>query len=112
LPELSFETPNGSQKVDKVPLPSKKGVELPFPANVLTFQPKLQLGSAVNPEVVHKEGTEQGVAAAGVPPGQKYPGLQKVAFAKEVDPAIHPYPGEAVQGPEQVKEVKPVEAPK
>ena len=88
-----------------------KRVELPFPASVLTFQPISQLGSAVRPEEVHNERTVQGIAAAGVPPVQKNPGLHKVAFAKEVDPAIHPYPGAAVQGPEQVKEVKPVEAP-
>ena len=96
---------------DVVPTPSKNGVALPFPAKVLTFQPISQAGSAVNPAVVHNEGTVQGIAAAGEPPVQKYPGLHKVAFAKEVDPAIHPYPGEAVHGPEQVKDVKPVEAP-
>ena len=85
---------------------------LPFPATVLEFHPMSQLGSAVKPEEVHKKGTVQGIAAAGVPPVQKNPGLHRVAFVKEVDPAIHPYPGAAVQGPEQVKEVKPVEAPK
>ena len=111
FPLKSLETPSGREKVAVVPTPLKKGVLLPLPANVLTFHPMLQLGSAVRPEEVHKEGTVQGIAAAGVPPVQKKPGLHRVAFIKEVDPAIHPYPGAPVQGPEQVKEVKPVEAP-
>ncbi len=101
FPNESLETAAGKEK----------GIWLPLPANVLTFQPQLHVGSAVKPEVVHNEGTVQGIAAAGVPPGQKYPGLHKVAFAKDVDPAIHPNPGAAVQGPEQLKEDKPGEAP-
>ena len=97
--------------MDTVLTPSLKGKFVPFPEKVPTDHPKLHGGSIVIPTPVHSEGTVQGTAAAGVPPVQKKPVGHRVAFANDVDPCRHPYPGEAVQGPEQVDEVKPVEAP-
>ena len=54
---------------------------------------------------------EQGVTKAGVPPGQKAPTGQAVPAAL-VEPAAHPNPGVAVQGPEQAGLARPEVLPK
>ena len=82
---------------------------LPFPARVVTFQK--HGGSALSPTAAQFEGAMQGMAGAGVPPGQKCPTAHCVAFAGDTDPAAHPLPGEALQGPVQVPFDSPVEAP-
>ena len=87
-----------------IPWPFVKVVP-PFPARVVTFH--TQGGSALSPTPAQFEGVMQGMAGAGVPPGQKYPTLHRVAFAGDTDPAAHPLPGTALQGPLQVE----VEAP-
>ena len=81
------------------------GVLLPLPARVVTFH--TQGGSALSPTPAQFAGVMQGMAGAGVPPGQKYPTAHCVAFAGETDPAAHPLPGTALQGLVQVE----VEAP-
>ncbi len=53
----------------------------------------------------------QGMAGAGVPPGQKYPTAHCVALAGDTDPAAHPLPGAALQAPEQVALVRLTAAP-
>ena len=82
---------------------------LPFPARVVTFH--TQRGSALSPTPAQFAGVMQGMAGAGVPPGQKYPTLHKVAFAGEMDPAAHPLPGAALQAPVQLPLESPVDAP-
>ena len=96
-------------KVAAVPRPSAKGVVLPFPARVVTFH--TQGGSALSPTPAQFAGVKQGVAGAGVPPGQKYPTLHRVAFAGDTDPAAHPLPGAALQAPVQLPLDSPAEAP-
>ena len=59
----------------------------------------MQGGSALSPATAQFAGTRQGMAAAGEPPGQKYPTGQSVALAGDTDPAAHPLPGRAVQAP-------------
>ena len=56
-------------------------------------------------------GVMQGVAGAGVPPGQKSPTLHRVAFEGDTDPAAHPLPGAALQAPVQLPLESPAEAP-
>ena len=92
-----------------VPWPFKKGAALPLPARVVTFH--TQGGSALSPTPAQFAGVWQGMAGAGVPPGQKYPTAHCVAFAGEMDPAAHPLPGAALQGPVQVPLESPAEAP-
>ena len=82
---------------------------LPFPAKVVTFH--THGGSALSPATTQFAGVRQGVAGAGVPPGQKYPTVHFVAFAGDTDPAAHPLPGAALQGPVQVPFESPAEAP-
>ena len=81
----------------------------PFPARVVTFH--TQGGSALSPTPAQFAGVRQGVAGAGVPPGQKDPTLHRVAFAGETDPAAHPLPGAALQAPEHVALVRFTAAP-
>ena len=95
-------------KVAAVPRPLAK-VVLPFPARVITFQ--TQGGSALSPTPAQFAGVMQGMAGAGVPPGQKYPTAHCVTFAREMDPAAHPLPGAAVQAPVQLPLESPAEAP-
>ncbi len=104
-PEASAATPFGYWKVAAVPWPLAKGVVLPFPARVVTFH--TQGGSALSPTPAQLAGVMQGIAGAGVPPGQKYPTVHCVALVGETDPATHPLPGAALQRPVQVE----VEAP-
>ena len=59
----------------------------------------MQGGSALSPATAQFAGTMQDVAGAGEPPGQKDPTAQRVALAKDTDPAAHPLPGGAVQAP-------------
>ena len=108
-PEASAATPEGLEKVAAAPWPLAKGVVLPFPARVVTFH--TQGGSALSPTTAQLAGVMQGMAGAGVPPGQKYPTLHRVAFAEETDPAAHPLPGAALQAPVQLPLVSPAEAP-
>ena len=96
-------------KVAAAPTPLAKGLQLPLPARVVTFH--TQGGSALSPTPAQFAGVMQGVAGAGMPPGQKYPALHCVAFAGETDPAAHPLPGAALQGPEQVALVRLSAAP-
>ena len=91
-------------KVAAVPWPFAKVVP-PFPAKVVTFQK--QGGSSLIPAAPQFAGVKQGMAGAGVPPGQKLPGAHCKALAGEVEPVGQPLPGRAVQGPVQVG----VEAP-
>ena len=85
------------------------GQELPLPARVEAFH--THCGSALRPVVLHSEGTAQGVAGAGVPPGQKWPTGHTTGVAL-VEPARHPKPGAALQVPLQVALVRFTEAPK
>ena len=82
---------------------------LPLPASVLTFH--TQGGSAASPGAAQFTGVRQGVAGAGLPPGQKYPGAHSVALAGEVEPAAHPYPGGALQAPLQLALSSPAPTP-
>jgi hypothetical protein len=107
-PEASTATPVGLLKVAAVPWPLAKVVP-PFPARVVAFH--TQGGSALSPTPAQFAGIRQGVAGAGVPPGQKYPTAHCVAFAGDTDPAAHPLPGAALQAPEQVPLESPAEAP-
>ena len=95
-------------KAAAVPWPLAKDA-LPLPAKVVTFQ--MHGGSALSPAVAQFAGVKQGVAGAGVPPGQKNPTLHSVAFAGETDPAAHPLPGAALQAPVQLPLESPAEAP-
>ena len=61
-------------KVAAAPTPLAKGLQLPLPARVVTFH--TQGGSALIPTPAQFTGVMQGMAGAGVPPGQKYPALQ------------------------------------
>ena len=98
-------------KVTEVPWPFAKGVSLPLPARVVTFHK--QGGSALSPTPAQFAGVMQGMAGAGVPPGQKYPTAHCGAFEGEmmIDPAAHPLPGKALQAPEQVALVRFTAAP-
>jgi len=107
-PEASAATPAGLLKEATAPWPSAKDA-LPLPARVVTFH--TQGGSALSPTVAQFAGVRQGMAGAGVPPGQKYPTAHRVAFAGETDPAAHPLPGTALQAPEQLPLESPAEAP-
>ena len=71
----------------------------------------MQPGSALSPTPAQFAGVKQGMAGAGVPPGQKDPTAHRVAFAGEKDPAAHPLPGVALQAPEQLPLDSPAEAP-
>ena len=82
---------------------------LPLPARVVTFH--TQGGSALSPTPAQFAGVRQGVAGAGVPPGQKCPTTHCVAFAGDTDPAAHPLPGAALQAPVQVALVRFTAAP-
>ena len=82
---------------------------LPFPARGVTFH--TPGGSALSPAPAQFAGVKQGMAGAGVPPGQKYPTAHRVAFAGETDPAAHPLPGAALQAPVQLPLDSPAEAP-
>ena len=95
-------------KAAAVPWPSAKDA-LPLPARVVTFH--TQGGSALSHTPAQFAGVRQGMAGAGVPPGQKYPTAHRVAFAGETDPAAHPLPGAALQAPEQVALVRFTAAP-
>ena len=95
-------------KVATVPWPLEKDA-LPLPARVVTFQK--QPGSAFSPTPAQFAGVMQGVAGAGVPPGQKCPTGHRVAFEGDTDPAAHPLPGAALQAPEQLPLESPAEAP-
>ena len=86
------------------------GVKLPLPARVFTFH--TQGGSALSPTLAQFAGVMQGMAGAGLPPGQKYPTAHSVAFAGDTDPAAHPLPGAALQAPEQAALVRFTAAPK
>ena len=83
--------------------------ETPLPARVVTLH--TQGGSALSPTTAQFAGVMQGVAGAGVPPGQKNPTAHNVAFAGDTDPAAHPLPGAALQAPEQVALVRFTAAP-
>ena len=83
---------------------------LPFPASVVTFH--TQGGSALCPAAAQFARVMQGTAGAGLPPGQKYPGAHSVALPALTDPAAHPYPGAALQGPLQDALPRPDVAPK
>ena len=107
-PEASAATPAGRLKVAAAPWPLAK-VVLSLPARVVTFH--TQGGSALSPTPAQFAGVIQGMAGAGVPPGQKYPTLHSVAFAGETDPAAHPLPGAALQAPVQLPLDSPAEAP-
>ena len=72
----------------------------------------MQDGSALNPATAQFEGVMQGVAGAGVPPGQKYPTAHWVALAGDTEPAGHPLPGRAVQVPLHAALVRFTTAPK
>ena len=95
-------------KVAAAPWPLAK-VVLPFPARVDTFH--TQGGSALSPTPAQFAGVRQGMAGAGVPPGQKYPTLHRVAFAGDMDPATHPLPGKALQAPVHLPLDSPAEVP-
>ncbi len=95
-------------KVAAAPWPLAKDA-LPLPERVVTFH--RHGGSALSPAPAQFAGVRQGVAGAGVPPGQKYPTLHRVAFAGETDPAAHPLPGDALQAPVQLPLDSPAEAP-
>ncbi len=101
--------PAGPLNVASVPAPFAKGVALPLPASMLTFH--TQGGSALNPAAPQFPGVMQGVAGAGLPPGQKYPGAHSVALAGLTDPAAHPYPGGALQAPLQAGLPSPAPTP-
>ncbi len=107
-PEASIATPAGLLKEAAAPWPSAKDA-LPLPARVDTFH--IHGGSALSPAVAQFAGVIQGMAGAGVPPGQKYPTAHSVAFAGETDPAAHPLPGAALQAPVQVALVRFTAAP-
>ncbi len=107
-PEASAATPKGKLKAAAAPWPLTK-VALPFPARVDTFH--TQGGSALSPTPAQFAGVMQGMAGAGVPPGQKYPTAHRVAFAGETDPAAHPLPGGALQAPVQLPLDSPAESP-
>ena len=107
-PEASAETPWGPKKAAAVPWPLAKDA-LPLPARVDTFH--TQGGSALSPTPAQFTGVMQGMAGAGVPPGQKVPATHCVAFAGETDPAAHPLPGAALQAPVQLPLDSPAEAP-
>ena len=107
-PEASAATPTGQLKVATVPWPLAKDA-LPLPARVVTFH--TQGGSALSPTPAQLAGVMQGMAGAGVPPGQKYPTLHRVAFAGDTEPAAHPLPGAALQAPVQLPLDSPAEAP-
>ena len=96
-------------KVAAVPWPLAKGSLTSLPARVVTL--KTHAGSALSPTTAQFAGVMQGMAGAGVPPGQKYPTAHCVAFAGETDPAAHPLPGAALQAPEQVALVRFTAAP-
>ena len=96
-------------KVATVPWPLKKDA-LPLPARVDTFH--TQGGSALSPTPAQFAGVIQGVAGAGVPPGQKYPTAHWVALAGDTEPAGHPKPGRAVQVPLHAARVRFTTAPK
>ena len=87
-PLASAATPAGRLNVACVPTPSEKGVAAPLPASVLTFH--THGGSALSPAAPQFPGVRQGMAGAGLPPGQKYPGEHSVALAGLTDPAAHP----------------------
>ena len=86
-----------------------KGVALPLPARFVTFH--TQGGSALSPISAQFAGVMQGIAGAGVPPGQKYPALHREVFAGETDPAAHPLPGAELQAPVQLPLDSPAEVP-
>ena len=90
-----------------VPIPSEMP-KFPFPASVLTFH--TQGGSAASPTAPQFARIMQGVAGAGVPPGQKCPSGHCTGVAL-VDPARHPNPGAALQAPLHVAAVRPVALP-
>lgn len=60
--------------------------------------------------MLQRKGTIQGVAGAGIPPGQKNPTEHNTA-EELVDPATQPYPGDALQAPLHVGKVRPVVDP-
>ncbi len=64
----------------------------------------------MSPAAPQFPGVPQGIAGAGLPPGQKKPGAHCAATA-DVDPAAHPKPGAALQGPLHVGTVLPAAAP-
>ena len=55
----------------------------------------------MSPGTLQADRGKQGVAGAGVPPGQKVPAAHCVALLGEVEPAAQPAPGAAVQLPLQ-----------
>ena len=85
---LVLATPEGRLKVACTPSPLAKGEPLPLPASVLAFH--THGGSAVIPTASQREGTKQGVAGAGVPPGQYSPARHSVALEALVEPAAQP----------------------
>ncbi len=76
--------------------PLTKGKVLSPPAIVVTFQ--TQGGSAARPLAAQLPGVAQGVAGAGLPPGQKWPSAHSAGVGA-TDPAGHPYPAAALHGP-------------
>ncbi len=77
---------------------------------MVQWQAPAEAGSAVRPEGVHREGTRQGVAGAGVPPGQKFPTAHSNGV-EVVEPAAQPQPGGALQAPLQAGVPRLGEAP-
>jgi hypothetical protein len=93
--------------VASVPTPSSEPYVL-LPASVLTFH--THGGSALSPTVLHSAGVRQGVAGAGVPPGQKCP-MGHCTGVALVAPARHPKPAGALQAPLHVAAVCPPVVP-
>ena len=108
MPLQSAATPRGVLKRADVPAPSRKAA-VPFPASVVTFHK--HTGSALRPAAPQLAGVMQGVAGAGLPPGQKRPGAHCVALAALTEPAAHPKPGGALHGPLQEALARPGAAP-
>ncbi len=102
--------PRSTEKVatDLGPFAKGRGFELSPPAYVVTFQ--TQGGSAARPLEAQLLGVAQGVAGAGLPPGQKCPSAHNAGVGA-TDPAGHPYPATALQGPLHVALVCPATAP-
>ncbi len=98
-PDASAATLVGVLNVAAVPWPLARDAT-PLPAKIVAFH--TQKGSALSPVTAQLAGTMQGIAGAGVPPGQKFPAAHSVALAWDTEPAAHPVPGAPLQAPEQV----------
>ena len=107
LPKLSVVKPLGELYATEVPIPLLMD-GIPLPDRVATDH--TQYGCSVRPEELHSEGVSQGMAGAGVPPGQKKPTWQSLG-TELVDPAGQPFPGAEVQSPEHAGTARLVEEP-